>query len=119
MNQKIEPFLSGEAAPVLTRAQAIAFDELTSGAEPGRSLAPSTNPLHDVMVNLQVCVGEARLTIGQLMGAREHQVLQLDRTIHDAVDLLLDGKVVARGDLVAVDGAFAVRITELPVPLQV
>jgi flagellar motor switch protein FliN/FliY len=34
------------------------------------------------------------------------------------VDLLLDGKVVARGQLVAVDGHFAVRITELPVALK-
>jgi flagellar motor switch protein FliN/FliY len=34
------------------------------------------------------------------------------------VDLVLEGKVVARGELVAVDGFFAVRITELPLPLR-
>ncbi len=49
--------------------------------------------------------------------AKEHQVLRLDRGVDQPVDLTIEGKVVARGQLVAVDGHFAVRITELPVAL--
>ena len=76
------------------------------------------NPLHSVRARLQVCVGEVEVTIGELLAAKEHQVLVLDRTVDQPVDLLLEGKVVARGQLVAVDGSFAVRITELPAPLK-
>ncbi len=76
------------------------------------------HPLYQVKATLQVCVGEAAVTVGELMSAKEHQVLKLDRTLENPVDLLLNGQVVARGQLVAVDGHFAVRITELPIPLQ-
>lgn len=81
-------------------------------------LASGVNPLHSVRARLHACVGEVVMTIGELLAAKEHQVLVLDRTIDQAVDLLLEGKVVARGQLVAVEGSFAVRITELPTPLK-
>jgi flagellar motor switch protein FliN/FliY len=79
----------------------------------------SLNPLHQVKAHLQVCVGEAVMTVGELLGAKEHQVVRLDRTVDQPVDLILEGKVIARGQLVAVDDHFAVRITELPVSLKV
>jgi flagellar motor switch protein FliN/FliY len=76
------------------------------------------HPLHQVKTRLQVCVGEASVTVAELLGAKENQVLRLDRTLDQAVDLLLEGQVIARGQLVAVEDYFAVRITELPLPLQ-
>jgi flagellar motor switch protein FliN/FliY len=56
--------------------------------------------------------------VGDLLAAKEHQVLVLDRKVDQPVDLLLEGKVIARGQLVAVDGCFAVRISELTAPLN-
>ena len=94
----------------------LVFDDLQPGGE-GERLHLLSNPLHGVRVQLQVCVGHADLTVGQLLGAREHGVLALDRHIDEVVDLLLDGQVVARGELVAVDDHFGVRITELPLPM--
>nr|WP_255593332.1 FliM/FliN family flagellar motor switch protein [Acidovorax sp. sic0104] len=76
------------------------------------------HPLQQVKATLQVCVGSASLTVGELLGAQEQQVLQLDRDIHQPVDLLLEGHVIARGQLVAVGDHFAVRITELPLPMD-
>jgi flagellar motor switch protein FliN/FliY len=80
--------------------------------------AVADNPLHRIKARLQVCIGEATITVGELMQAREHQVIRLDRTLAEPVELMLEGKVVARGELVAVDDQFAVRITELPMPLK-
>lgn len=80
--------------------------------------AGAVNPLHAVRARLHVCVGEIELTVGELLAAQEHQVMVVNRTLEQPVDLLLEGKVVARGQLVAVDGAFALRITELPVSLK-
>src|SRR5262245_31274702 len=74
------------------------------------------NPLHHVKARLKVCVGEVELTIGELLSAREHQVFVLDRSVDEPVDLVLEGSVVARGQLVAVDDQFALRITELALP---
>lgn len=103
--------------------QAIALPELpadpaTSPAEaPAAPVVRDWHPLHQIKATLQVRVGEATLTVGELLQAREHQVLRLDRAVDQPVDLTIEGKVVARGQLVALDGHFAVRITELPVAL--
>lgn len=82
------------------------------------NLVASLNPLHQVKTTLQVCVGAATLTVGELLGAQAQQVLVLDRGLEQPVDLLLEGQVVARGQLVAVGDRFAVRLTELPLPLS-
>jgi flagellar motor switch protein FliN len=114
----------GNAKPAGTAtpsAQLIALPELhpAPGAESGdASILESAHPLYQVKTRLQVCVGEATLTVGELLSAKEHQVVRLDRLVEQPVDLVLEGKVVARGQLVAVDDHFGVRITELPVPLQ-
>lgn len=103
------------------QAQPIALGELDPAAQ-GYATAPplvtSLHPIHQVKATLQVCVGTATVTVGELMAAKEHQVLQLDRDIQHPVDLVLEGQVIARGQLVAVDGRFAVRLTELPAPLS-
>lgn len=104
-------------------AQVISLSELQGEAlqpEPpsGAHVLDNANPLHSVRARLQVCVGQVDVSLGELLGAREHQVLVLDRGVEQPVDLLLEGKTVARGQLMAVDGKFALRITELPVPLK-
>jgi len=110
------------AIPTSPTAQVIALSEFA--ASPPVADAPgvptvlrSTNPLHQVKARLQVCVGSATITVGELLAAREQQVIQLDSEVTQPVDLLLEGQVVARGQLVAVGDHFAVRITELPVQL--
>jgi flagellar motor switch protein FliN/FliY len=114
MSQMIESFMN-RGAPL--RAQALELPETPTVPPEGPTLLRETHPLHSVKVRLQVCIGAAQMTVGELLGARAREVLVLDRAVEDPVDLVLDGKVVARGELVAVDGAFAVRITELPLPL--
>lgn len=66
-----------------------------------------------VKAKLQVVVGELELTVGELLNAKEHQVLELKQSVQHPVELHLNGQVVARGRLVAVDGRFAVELTEL------
>lgn len=96
---------------------ALAFDEAAAGRE-GERLPLQANPLHGLKVQLLVRVGEVELTVGQLLAARENAVLPLDRLLDEPVDLLLEGQVVARGELVAVGDCFGVRVTELPRPLE-
>lgn len=128
MNQVVEVFMqpppqaksaAAKAAPTpAPSAQLLELSEVsTSPTEGGDPVLRSANPLHQVKATLQVCVGAATLTLGELLAAREQQVLLLDRGVEQPVDLLLEGQVVARGQLVAVDDQFALRITELPVPL--
>lgn len=113
----------GEASPGPV-AQVIAVSDLeqgrSSGVDGGQAgplvdaLTNSQHPLRRVKARLTVSVGSAEITLGELLGAREQHVLKLDRMVDQPVDVLLEGQVVARGTLVAVDEHFAVRITELP-----
>lgn len=115
-----EPLAANDAEPSPSRAQPLALGELAGPSDSaGPPLLPAdAHPLHHVKARLQVSVGEATVTIGELLSARLHQVFVLDRRVEQAVDVLVEGRVVARGELIAVDDRFAVRISELPVPLK-
>lgn len=82
------------------------------------ALVHTLHPLRNVKATLRVCVGDIELTVGELMNARRDDVLPIDRLIDEPVDILLEGSVIARGELVAVDDAYGVRLTEVPVGLK-
>jgi flagellar motor switch protein FliN/FliY len=113
-----------EAAPVVrTIVLTDLHDEGQGGAavDEGRShAAPGLlSALRRVRVTVIAHVGSADLTVGELMEARSDAVIRLDRTVEQPIDLMVDGQVVARGVLVAVDDQFAVRITEPPTNLDI
>lgn len=104
-------------------AQIISLSELQAPAAatqpiPLPPLQEAGHPLHQVKATVTVCVGSAVLTVGELLGARKEQVIRLDSAVSDPVELLVEGRVVARGQLVAIGERFGVRITELPQPLK-
>lgn len=109
------------AIPQPHRPQPLALSEL---GEPSKGTAPLSlsmgpgNPILQVKATLTVNLGSIEVSVGELMAAREHQVLKLDRSIDQPVDVMLEGQVVARGMLVAVGDAFGVRLTELPLALK-
>jgi flagellar motor switch protein FliN/FliY len=96
--------------------QIIELPELPTGhaSEGHLLLNGNLDVIRNVKVTLAIRVGEAVVNVGDLMQMKEDHVLKLDSTIDTPVDVLLDGHVVARGQLVAVDDNFGVRITELP-----
>jgi len=97
----------------------IELSELKSHGQQGSAvLAGNLNVLHSVKVRLRVSVGQATLTIGELLGLKEGGILKLEAALDVPVDVLLEDKVIARGQLVAVDDNFGVRITEPPKPLK-
>lgn len=69
--------------------------------------------IRSVKVRLSASLGEAVLTVGELTSLKDGSVIKLDREAGDPVDIVLEGKVIARGHLVAVDDNFGVRISEL------
>lgn len=82
------------------------------------ALVRTLHPLRNVKATLSVCVGGIELTIGELLNAKRDDVLVIDRLIDEPVDILLEGNVIARGQLVAVEDAYGVRLTEVPAGLK-
>jgi flagellar motor switch protein FliN/FliY len=96
------------------RAQALDYPELGAGDGAGQRVLGNNPALLDsVKVRLSVVVGHADTTLGELMALKEAAVLKIDRHVEQPVDLVINGEVVARGQLVAVDDNFGVRITEV------
>ena len=73
--------------------------------------------IKNIKVKLSVCLGEGELRVEELFDLKQDSIVKLDRPTHAPVDLMLDGRVVARGELVAVDDNFGIRITEIN-PIQ-
>jgi flagellar motor switch protein FliN/FliY len=69
--------------------------------------------MYDIPVNVAVRVGKVELPMSQLLKIGRGAVLELDRKFNDPVDLIVNGKIVARGELAFVDENLAVSITEV------
>ena len=87
------------------------FPDLGRGAQPNGSHDLSV--LSDVTMSVTVELGRARLKVRDLLGLNEGSVIELDRAAGTAVDVLVNGTVVARGDVVVIDDELGVRITEV------
>ena len=69
--------------------------------------------LHDVPVELAVEIGRTRMTIGQTLELRPGAVVSLNRLAGEPVDLLINGKPIARGEVVVIDEEFGLRVTDV------
>ena len=83
-------------------------------SDPGkRVLEANLDLIRDVKVRLTASVGRCELSVKELFDLKENAVLELDSGTRDTVDVLLDGRVVARGTLVAAGDSFGVQISEV------
>lgn len=76
-------------------------------------IAPDIALIGNVQVKLDVVIGDSVISVKELFSLSKGAVLQMNQLVNDPVQICLDGKVVARGELVAVDETFGVRITEI------
>lgn len=67
----------------------------------------------DVRVPLQAKLGQATLTVADLLALKSGSIVKLDAGMSELVELRLNDSVVARGEIVAVDDNFGVRIVEV------
>jgi flagellar motor switch protein FliN/FliY len=88
--------------------------------EPAPAPAPATAPalpmeaLHDVELNVEVILGRARMPLRDLLAARPRTTIELDRPVRSPVDVMVNGTLFARGEMVVVgDSEIGVQITEV------
>jgi flagellar motor switch protein FliN len=72
----------------------------------------------DVPVELSVEVGRTSMTIREVLGLGPGSIVELDRMTGEPVDLFVNGRRIARGEVVAIDEEFGLRITEVVSPEQ-
>lgn len=105
--------------PVTAQAAPLELGEFAPRTPAGAPLLNMKSGLLDgVKVSLSVVVGQAQSTVGELMALQELAILKIDRALDCPVDVVVNGNVIARGQLVAVDDQFGVRITEIAQGVQ-
>lgn len=74
---------------------------------------PQIELIQGVKVRLGTSLGQAELSVAELFALQEGALVTLDRTPDDPVQIHLDGRLVAEGELVVVGDRFGVRITRI------
>lgn len=70
--------------------------------------------LHDVELNVEVVLGRARMPLRDLLAAHPGTTIELDRSVQSTVDVMVNGTLFARGEMVVVDDSeIGVQITEV------
>jgi len=67
----------------------------------------------NVKVKVRAVIGDAELTVSELFALKENSSIKLDAQANAPIDLYLDDKLIAKGELVVVDDSFGIRITEI------
>jgi flagellar motor switch protein FliN/FliY len=87
-----------------------------STEEPAAKISPGIELLLDVELEVSLRFGCRELPLGEILDLGPGDVVQLDRHVADPVDLIVGDKIVARGEVVLVNGNFGLRVTEVAAP---
>jgi flagellar motor switch protein FliN/FliY len=107
---------AGEAESVELAELAPPADEPETGAGPAAAAGHDLTAVLDVPVELAVEIGRTRMTIRDTLGIAPGSLIALDRVAGEPVDLLVNGRRIARGEVVAIDEEFGLRVTEVVSP---
>lgn len=98
-------------------ADPIALEEFaTSPDEAAQDSARGLEAVHDVQVTVQAVLGRSRMPIGQLLRLKSGMVVELDRRVGEPVDIFVNNRLIARGEVVMIDNSLGVTLTEIVRP---
>lgn len=108
-NQEAELDQAIDVAAEAVTAQVSELNQLTDTSGSGESMG--LDQLLAVGVEVTVEVGRTRSTFAELMKLEPGALVELDRDAHEPADILVNGKIVAHGEIVTVGDRYGVRVT--------
>lgn len=87
--------------------------EALSDDDSGDKTAADLAPVFDVPVNISAVLGKSYMSVSQLLKLGHGSVLELDRKVGEAIDIYVNNRLVARGEVVVVDERLGVTMTEI------
>ena len=84
-----------------------------TAATPAPSSGDPMEAVFDVPVKVKAVLGGARIHVGELLQMRSGSVVELDRRVGEPVDVFVNDLLIARGELVIIDGSLGVTLTEI------
>ncbi|MFC1491126.1 flagellar motor switch protein FliN [Nitrospinota bacterium] len=104
----------GEEAEVAVGTEVAEVGDVDGGAEEGAGDEEvNVDLIMDLPLEVVVELGRAKMLINDLLQIGQGSVIELNKQVGEALDVLVNGKLVARGEVVVVKDKFGVRITEV------
>ena len=91
----------------------MASDTLFENLAAGEKTAEDLEAVFDVPVRLSVILGRTRMPVANLLKMDVGTVVELDRQVGEAIDIYVNDRLVARGEIVLVEGRLGVTMTEI------
>ena len=105
--------LGGQPSP---NVQSVQFPSLSGGTPAGDQ--GNIGLLMDVYMEMTVELGRTRKLIRDILGMGEGTIIELDKLAGEPVDILVNHKLIAKGEVVVIDENFGVRVTEIVDPMD-
>ena len=99
---------NGEMTAAESRALALEGED-----EQGSRIAADLEAVFDVPVQVSAVLGRARMDVGDLLKLGPGAVLELDRKVGEAIDIYVNNRLVARGEVVLVEDKLGITMTEI------
>jgi flagellar motor switch protein FliN len=97
----------------LTEFENAGGDVQENGADSGRGNSKELDAVYDVPVQVSAVLGRAQMQVSQLLKLGRGAVVELDRKVGEAVDIYVNNRLVARGEVVVVEDRLGVTMTEI------
>lgn len=103
-------FSTDQVAP----AEFTNFDDAPSGGGPGNDI----NMILDIPVQLTVELGRTRIPIKHILQLAQGSVVELETMAGEPMDVLVNGYLIAQGEVVVVNDKFGIRLTDIVTPSE-
>jgi flagellar motor switch protein FliN/FliY len=87
-----------------------------SPAEPGNGMHANMDLIMDIPIDVQIILGSSRMQVSGLMNLNEGAIISLDRRIGEPVDLMVNGRLIGRGEITVMENdetRFGIRLIEV------
>ncbi|MBI5233051.1 MAG: flagellar motor switch protein FliN [Deltaproteobacteria bacterium] len=94
------------------------FNELNKAGEEGKPESVSINRILDIPVTISVEVGRTRMLINDLLQLGHGSVVELEKVAGEPMEIYVNDRLVARGEVVVINEKFGVRLTDIISPME-
>ena len=113
----IDAVLADQGGVEQPEAEAVPMEEFNSSAPPQEG-APDLDVILDIPVRISMEVGNTEINIRNLLQLNQGSVIELDRLAGEPLDVLVNGTLIAHGEVVVVNEKFGIRMTDVISPSE-
>ncbi|QUN06861.1 flagellar motor switch protein FliN [Shewanella yunxiaonensis] len=112
-NDEMDDWAAAMAEQAEQEAQTVELDELKSTATAANVDDPKLDTILDIPVTISMEVGRSFISIRNLLQLNQGSVVELDRVAGEPLDVMVNGTLVAHGEVVVVNDKFGIRLTDV------